>query len=137
MCRFLEIGAPNEPMKAADVDRLKNLIDACLICERFGRSGRRARASMPRADRVFNFEVALDVFYMHGMAALSMVDGGIDFPTAVFVDDKRAVTLWNAFFRNWVLRFAGAPTRIYVDRELCLAGSYFATKSEDLVSNFM
>lgn len=124
LVRFLELGNPKEPVTAEDIERLKSVIKSCVVCERFGRGPRRIRFS-PVMEFVFNRCVALDLFYLRGLPALSMVDIPSTYGNAIFVRSERAEDCWSVFFRHWVLNYVGPPTYVVVDRGPQLVSDYF------------
>jgi hypothetical protein len=84
LIRLLEIGNPDEPSSDDDVETLQAEIEACLICKPFGRPGRRQRGAVPHTPRL-NAGVIIDVFFFHGLAALSIVDVSIVYCVARFM----------------------------------------------------
>lgn len=130
LVRFLELGNPKELVTEEDVKLLKEIIEACLVCQRFGRGPRRIRFS-PVMEYIFNRCVALDLFYLRGLPALSMVDIPSTYGNAAHLRSESAVDCWRTFYQRWVLTYVGPPMYIVVDRGPQLVSNYFVRKCNE------
>jgi hypothetical protein len=106
--RFLAIA---QPAAITDSDRksLKEVLAECVVCEKFGPRPRSLRASVP-ANVVFNHEVTMDVYYIHGYPALSVMCSSTSFVASSFLESRSSSHLWDTFTRIWCLSYNGTPT---------------------------
>lgn len=86
MARFLELENPAVPITEETISTLKQIVKHCLMCVKFG-SGLRRVGIAPALQYIFNKVVALFLFWLHGMVALSMVDVLFTFGNAVVLLD--------------------------------------------------
>jgi hypothetical protein len=120
------------PSSVTDSDRalLKEVVEECTVCEKFGPRPRRQRAIIPAAV-VFNHEVAIDVYYIHGFPALSVVCTATSYVSSSFLESRKSSVIWDTFMRIWVLNYAGAPAVVRLDA----AGEHTSQEFRDLAAS--
>jgi Reverse transcriptase (RNA-dependent DNA polymerase) len=111
--RFLSIAQP-EPLTNSDRKLLKEVLNECVVCEKFGPRPRRLRAIIP-ANVVFNHEVTLDVYYLHGYPALSVMCTSTSFVASSFLESRSSSNIWDTFTRIWCFSYNGTPTFLRLD----------------------
>lgn len=124
LIRFLRLAQPDVPVARDDVERLKKVIAACLVCERFGNNPRRIRVATP-LEIVFNLCVALDFVKLSTLWVLSVVCLGTAFCAAEIVSGRTAREAFAAFHRCWICTYVGAPQYAVIDQESSLQSSEF------------
>jgi hypothetical protein len=111
--RFLTLSKPGS-IQESDRDLLTEIQKECIDCERFGPRPRRLRAVIP-ATVVFNHEVSIDVYYIHGYPALSVVCTATSFVASSFLESRHSAVIWDTFQRIWCCSYAGVPSIVRLD----------------------
>jgi hypothetical protein len=93
----------------SDKELLKEVVEECTVCEKFGPRPRRQRELIP-ANVVFNYEVDIDVYYIHGFPALSVVCSSTTYVASSFLESRKSSVIWDTFIRIWIMNYTGAPS---------------------------
>jgi hypothetical protein len=97
--RFLKLAKPDS-MSDEDRALLREVIEQCGVCEKFGPRPRQVRASIP-AKVVFKHEVSMNVLYLHGYPAIAVVCMATSFVASYVLESRRSATIWDTFNRIW------------------------------------
>lgn len=121
---LLKRGIPERP-KDDTPKLIKDIIDKCEGCKRFGTRPYRFRVLLPNDESIFNHEVATDVFWVHGNPVLHIVDAhtnyqNVDLPKRLSAGDR-----WDAFFVAMANVFPASNTTVSASKEnLCSYQSF-------------
>ena len=94
---------------------LEDISRVCKTCQHLNHKTHRFRVSMPK-DCVFNEELALDLVFLDGSAALHVVDTRTHFSAAVFLTSQSVDGVWDAFITAWATVYTGYPNVIRADQ---------------------
>jgi Reverse transcriptase (RNA-dependent DNA polymerase) len=111
--RFLALAQPDE-FQGSDRQLLKEILNECVVYEKFGPRPRRLRAVIP-ANVTFNHEVAIDVYYIHGYPVLSVICLSTSFVASSFLESRHSAAIWDTFMRTWCYSYVGAPSFVRLD----------------------
>lgn len=130
--RYLKLGNPGVEVTEEDVNKLKQILSQCLVCERFGRSPRRMRTAAPY-ELVFNRAVVVDIVHLVGRkSTTSFVCCGTKIMVTKAIESANSSTLFSVFMQEWVLRFPGPPTFLIVDEQRSFVSDEFISNCEKI-----
>lgn len=128
LLNLLKRGTPNRVDK--DTSRIiKEIVEKCTGCKRFGIRPYRFRVSLPDDEVIFNHEVAIDLFWICGNPVLHVVDTHTGYQNVALPKSMSAEHVWEAFLETWVTVYVGYPNRIRTDQ-----GSVFTSKYWDSIT---
>ena len=74
---------------------------------------------------VFNHEIQVDLFWIESKPVLHIIDRGIRYSIAKFIENHSAEHLWNSIVENWVCIFGGFPNILAHDQGSQLTSDFF------------
>jgi hypothetical protein len=80
---------------------------------------------------VFNHEVAIDVYYIHGFPALSVVCSSTTYVASSFLESRKSSVIWDTFMRIRVMNYTGAPSLVRLDA----AGEHTSQEFRELAAS--
>ena len=128
LVRHLRLGGANQAMVEAA---------AGLKCESCARCTKPPpqRVAKPTALLDFNDAVALDIIFLDtaetkGHLALNMVDIASSYQVVMPIDNRRADTVADAFYKHWA-SWAGIPGKLVLDLDTCFRDSFWDLTNAD------
>lgn len=121
---------------ASDLDKLKMITKQCKGCQMFSKQPNRYRAPLPD-QCVFNYDVAVDVFFILSQPILHVVCRQTHFSRAAPLPRQDSYTLWMTFMKLWVIPYLGAPYNLWVDQAKSFLSVQFKTLANSLGCNLV
>ncbi len=94
---------------------LKEISESCEVCQRFSPRQSSFQVSLPNKV-TFNYEVALDLMKITGIAILHVVDTQTNFSAATILRGESLEDVWYAFLDCWAAIYTGYPSKMKTDQ---------------------
>jgi len=97
--------------------QVKNITEACDLCQRLAQEPSCFRMALPDEDICFNRRVMIDILTLEQTPVLQVFDRDTLFNAATLLHEKADTkSVWDAFLRIWVAAYAGYPKQLHADR---------------------
>ena len=93
-------------------DPIKAIISDCEACKTSGSPVSAPVVDINHVEPNFNEEVELDIVYFHGKPFLHMECKKTKLSSTIQLENREAVTLWNAFVHSWIFSTAHGPPAV-------------------------
>ena len=121
---------------ASDLRKLTEIGEQCKGCQLFSKQPNRYRAVLPD-QCVFNYDVAVDVMFIHGNAILHAVCRQTHFSRAALLPKQDSYIIWCTFMTMWVVPYLGVPYNLWVDQAKAFLSVQFKTLANSLGCNLV